>query len=156
MPPEGMVDALLRAQRLLRPNGCLVDVHPTVESAHVEVGPDLCTGDLHADDAWRRHGAADAALRAIVARGIFTVEGAQEFSFRRYADSVEELREYVAGKWTDAHFDEATLNRTRDAMRTHPTASLRLSEQAGITKLLPCPVNALGSRRNIKHAPGDP
>lgn len=132
-----MVDALLRAQRLLRPNGCLVDVHPTVESAHVEVGLDIHTGDLHAEDARRRHAAADAALAAIVARGIFTVEGAQEFSFRRYADSVEELRDYAAEKWTDAHFDEATLTRTRDALRAHPIASLLLREQARVTKLRP-------------------
>ena len=132
-----MVDALLRARRLLRPNGCLVDVHPTVESAHVEVGLDLCTGDLHAEDARRRHVAADAALAAIVARGVFTKEGTQEFSFQRYADPVEELWEYVAEKWTDAHFDEATLNRTRDALRSHPTAFLRLHEQARVTKLRP-------------------
>lgn len=137
MPTEGMVDALLRAQRLLRPNGWLVDVHPTVESAHVEVGPDIRTGDLHAENARLRHAAADAALAAIAARGVFTIEGAQEFSFRRYADSIEELRNYVAEKWTDAHFDEATLNRTRDAMRAHPAASLRLSEQARVTMLRP-------------------
>lgn len=132
-----MVDALLRTQHLLRPNGCLIDVHPTAESAHVEVGPDICTGDLHADDARRRHGAADAALAAIVTREVFTVEGAREFSFRRYADSVEELRDYVAEKWPDAHFDQATLNKTREAMRTHRAASLWLREQARLTKLRP-------------------
>jgi hypothetical protein len=132
-----MVDALLRAQRLLRPNGWLVDVHPTVESAHVEIGLDLHTGDLHAEHARSRHAAADAALAAIVAREVFTIEGAQEISFRRYADSVEELRDYVAEKWTDAHFDEATLTRTRDAMRAHPTASLWLREQVRVTKLRP-------------------
>ena len=134
-----MVDALLSARRLLRPNGCLVDVHPTVESAHVEVGLDLCTGDLHAEDARRRHADADAALATIVARGIFTLDSAREFSFQRYADSVEELWDYVAEKWTDAHFDEATLNRTRDARRSHPKASLRLHEHARITTLRPGP-----------------
>ena len=130
-----MVDALLSARRLLRPDGCLVDVHPTVESAHLEVGVDICTGDLHAEDARRRHAAADAALATIVARGIFAIEGVQEFSFRRYADSVEELWEYVAVKWTDAHFDDATLKRTRDALRTRLTASLWLREQVRVTTL---------------------
>ena len=132
-----MVDALLSARRLLRPNGCLVDLHPTVESAHVEVDLDICTGDLHAEDARRRHAAADAALATIVGREAFTIEGAQEFPFRRHADSVEELQEYVADKWTDAHFDDATLNNTRDALRAHPTASLWLREQARVTKLRP-------------------
>ena len=141
-----MVDALLSARRLLRPNGCLVDVHPTVESAHVEVGLDICTGDLHAEEARPRHAAADAALATIVARGVFIVYGAQEFSFRRYADSVEELWEYVAEKWTDAHFDEATLKKTRDALRAHPTASLRLREQARVTTLRP----ARGVRRSSR------
>ena len=134
-----MVDALLRAQRLLRPIGWLVDIHPTVESAHVEVGPDICTGVLHAEDARRRHAAADAALATIVTRGAFTLEGTQEFSFRRYADSVEELWEYVAAKWTDAQFDDATLNQTRDALRSLPTASLWLREQARVTTLRPRP-----------------
>ena len=131
-----MVDALRRANRLLRPGGCVVDIHPTIEPAHVEVDATM-TGDLHAEDARRRHAEADAALAAIVEQGVFIVDGVREFSFRRYADSVEQLCDYVAQKWTGAQFDEATVNRTRDLLLTHPLASLWLREQARMTKLRP-------------------
>lgn len=132
-----MVDALGRARRLLRPGGFVLDVHPTTEAPHLEVGSGLWTGDLDADDARRRHAAADAAVATVVGLGMFTVEGAEEFSFRRYADSVAELQAYVAGKWTDAHVDRETLDRTLEALPAHGAGLLWLRERARATKLRP-------------------
>jgi hypothetical protein len=132
-----MVDALSRARRLLRPGGFVLDVHPTTEAPHLEVGSGIWTGDLDADDARRRHAAADAAVAAVVGLGMFAVEGTEEFSFRRYADSMAELQAYVASKWTDAHIDPGALDRTVEALRAHGTGLLWLREQARATKLQP-------------------
>src|SRR2546425_11012523 len=132
-----MVDALRRARSMLRPGGFVLDVHATIEAPHLEAGSVLCAGDLHSEDARRRHAAADAAVATALDLGIFTVEGTEEFSFRRYADSLSELQEYVAQKWTDAHLDQATVHRTVEILRAERIARLWLREQARVRKLRP-------------------
>src|SRR5437588_6096578 len=112
-----MVDALRRARRMLRSGGFVLDVHPTVEAPHLEVSSGVWTGDLHAADATRRHAAADAAVAAVVDLKLFTIEGEEEFSFRRYADSLPELKEYIAQKWSDARLDDETVDRTIERLR---------------------------------------
>src|SRR5437588_11933343 len=99
-----MVDALQRARSLLTSGGYVLDLHPTTEAPHLEVGGDLA-GDLRADDARRRHAAAEAALATVLDRHLFVVSGTRDFSFRRYADSLDELTEYVSGKWSHAEFE---------------------------------------------------
>ena len=136
MPAEGMVHALERAHRLLVPDGCLVDLHPTPRASEIEVGEDS-TGPLDAEKAQRRHAAADAALATIVGRGRFVIDGEREFSFRRYGDSIEQLRAYVCSTWHDTHVGDALAAHTREALRAHPAATLRITEQVRITKLRP-------------------
>ena len=132
-----MVDALRRARSMLRLGGFVLDVHPTIEAPHLEVGSGVCTGDLHSEDARRRHAAADAAVATVLDLAIFTVEGTEDFSFRRYADSLSELQEYVAQKWTDAHLDHTTVLRTVEILRAERSATLWLREQARVRKLRP-------------------
>jgi hypothetical protein len=136
MPAEGMVHALHRAHGLLAPDGCLLDLHPTSEAAEIEVGG-VSTGPLDAETAQRRHAAADEALAAIIARGLFVIEGDREFSFRRYGDSIEELRDYIGSTWHDSRVGDALVARTRDALRANPGATLRVTEQVQMTKLRP-------------------
>ena len=132
-----MVDALRRARSMLRLGGFVLDVHPTIEAPHLEVGSGVHAGDLHSEDARRRHAAADAAVATVLDLAIFTVEGTEDFSFRRYADSLSELQEYVAQKWTDAHLDHATVHRTVEILRAERIATLWLREQARVRKLQP-------------------
>src|SRR5437667_12522608 len=132
-----MVDALRRARTMLRSGGLILDVHPTVEAPHLEVGGGAWTGDLHAADARRRHAAADAAVATVVDLKLFTVEGEEEFSFRRYADSLPELREYIAQKWSDGQLDDETVHRTIERLRADRDSVLWLREQARVTTLRP-------------------
>ena len=131
-----MVDALRRTRTMLRFGGCVLDVHPTVEAPHYEVSG-VWTGDLQADDARRRHAAADAAVATVLDMKLFEVEGEEEFSFRRYADSLSELQEYIAQKWSDARVDDETVHRTLDALHADHGGQLWLREQARVTKLRP-------------------
>ena len=131
-----MVDALRRARTMLRPTGFVLDIHPTVEAPHFEVSG-VWTGDLHAADARRRHAAADAAVATVLDSKLFIVEGEEEFSFRRYADSLPELREYIDQKWSDAQVDDKTIDRTLAAFRGNQRTQLWLREQARMTKLRP-------------------
>jgi hypothetical protein len=140
-----MVDALDRARHYLRPSGYLIDVHPTPDPAHLEVGPSAAAADDPVDvaavgdvDEWSgpqtRHARADAALAEAVARGWFAVEAQQEFQFRRYADSVSEMREHFR-TWKGAVLDEAAWRRAAALGRARPAAQLWLREQVSVARL---------------------
>ena len=140
-----MVDALQRAHRWLRPTGYLVDVRPTAEPAHLEVllaagivsvGRVSDVNDLVGPNA--RHARADVALAAAVARGWFVREEHCEFSFHRHADTVEEMRDHVRGKWMGAALDEQSLQHAAALQLSEAGAQLRLREQVGIARLGPC------------------
>lgn len=139
-----MVDALQRAHGWLRPTGSLVDVRPTAAPAHLEVqlaagivsvGRVSDVNDLIGPNA--RHARADVALAAAVARGWFVLEEQREFSFHRHADTVEEMRDYVRGKWMGAALDDRSLQRAAALQLSEAGARLWLREQVGIARLRP-------------------
>jgi len=138
-----MVDALSRACRWVRPpHGCLVDlrpadIHPDVELGLLD-GTVLHVGGLVVDDERRRrHAAADAAVRTTVDRGLVCVKNQQVFSFYRYPDSPDELRDYIAAKWQYTHMDASTHARACGLLRENPGARLWLRERVGIRLLVP-------------------
>jgi hypothetical protein len=131
-----MVDALRRAHRIATPDGTVVDLHPSRAPAVVEIG-DRLTGYVNADDGRRRHAAADAAIAKAVEDGLFEIERVAEFPFHTHADTIEELRDYIEEHWRDAHLDEATVSRTRDARREMPAARPRARERVILTILRP-------------------
>jgi hypothetical protein len=125
-----MVDALRRAHSLLDSGGMVVDIHPTPAPAHLDIatGSEFVRLADRLDDGTpsgprRRHMAADAAVVAGVSSGMFTREGATEFTFRTHADTVDELLDYLQTKWKQLHFAAADLTRARDHLaRRHGTA----------------------------------
>ena len=139
-----MVDALKRTRRLLKPGGWLVDIHPTADPAHVEVGTTdrfILVGDLFEPDETsgprRRYADADAAVATVVAAQLFSVNATRRFSFRRYADTVDELSESVKGKWKGAYLTPETLRRASHELSATPGAMVWLREEVGIAKLAP-------------------
>jgi SAM-dependent methyltransferase len=107
MEPDRMVLALEEVHRLLGPSGTLIDIHPVLGTAQVEVhragqvifaepasaSPD--EGVLHADEA----------LAHVAARGLFVLERQMESDFRVYGSSVDELGDFLAE--ADAHSNQA-------------------------------------------------
>ena len=93
-----MVDALERAHRIVAPDGCVLDLHPTEVPALVQVS-ERTIGPVDGGDAILRHAAAGAALTKVVRDGLFDVDGVVEFNFYTYADTIEELRDYIAENW---------------------------------------------------------
>ena len=96
-----MVDALRRARRWLRSDGCVVDIHPTPLPFTIEVDG-IAVGRVQTADAATRHAAADAAVAEMVRAGLFTVEGTSVFDFYTYAATLDELREHIEANWRDA------------------------------------------------------
>jgi hypothetical protein len=131
-----MVDALRRAHEMVRPSGCVVDLHPTAVVASVEVGAHS-TGRVDGGDAPLRHAAAGAALATVLDAGLFAVDRAVEFTFYTYGDTIEELREYIEENWRSGRIDDAVVRRTRDALRDAPGARPRVCEQVQLTRLRP-------------------
>ena len=130
-----MVDALRRVERFVKASGCIVDLHPTADRAVVEVAG-VPTGFVDAVDGPARHAAADAAVAAVVSAGLLKRADAQTFDFYTYADSVDELRDYVDDTWRDARIDAETVARTRAAVVGAGGARPRIREQVRLSKLL--------------------
>jgi hypothetical protein len=131
-----MVDALRRAHAMVKPGGCVVDLHPTAALASVEVGAHV-TGVVDGGDAPLRHGAAAAALATVLDAGLFAVDRAVEFTFYTYGDTIEELRDYIEENWRNGRIEETVVRRTRDALRDAPGTRPRVREQVRLTKLHP-------------------
>ena len=141
MEPEGMVDALGRILKCLRPLGWLIDIHPTPEAARMEVWlPEgiVSAGDLidHDDHSGprTRHAQADNALSTAIARGWFVLEERRQFTFRRHANTLSEMRAYVESKWQRAGFEEATWVGASPLLQD-PRARLSVHEQVRIGRL---------------------
>jgi hypothetical protein len=131
-----MVHALHQAHRMLQRRGCVVDLHPTAEVPAVEVGT-VRTGSVVTGDGPARHAAADNAIAVVIADGIFAADATTEFAFYTYADTIDELREYVEENWRDARIRDEVVARTRDALRATPGIRPRVREDVRATRLRP-------------------
>jgi hypothetical protein len=124
---------------MAKPDGCVVDLHPSAAPALLEVG-DRTTGRVDAADAPLRHAAAGVALAAVVDEGLFAIERALNFTFYTYGDTIEELREYIVENWRNAQIDDETVDRTREALGAGLRSQgvrPRVREQVLATKLRP-------------------
>ena len=136
-----MVDALNRAHRWLRPDGCLIDLRPTTDLvARVQVGkpegPWTDVGALIIQNERRlRYAAADRALQAVLDRGVFALASEGTLDFIRYADSPDELRDYIASHWRETHMDAATHARAAARIRQEPGHGVRLMERLVMRRL---------------------
>ncbi len=91
-----MVHALDETRRLLKADGCLIDIHPFAEASLLKVHsggeilfsqpkPDFCEDDyLHADHA----------IENSVRQKKYLLDGSDEFEYIIYGASISELRTY--------------------------------------------------------------
>lgn len=144
-----MVHALEEIRRLLKPDGCLIDIHPIRKAPLIKVyrGENLLLAESDPGydyDEGLRH--ADEALEEVVRRGLFLVEGKSEFEAVTYASTVAEMRDYWAkyGAFDDESKDEAITARQNEVyaqadeiMQNALGAVLTYHERARITRLEP-------------------
>jgi SAM-dependent methyltransferase len=149
MEVEGMVHALEEIHRLLKPDGCLIDIHPIRKAPLIKIhrGSDLVftESDPGYDyDEGLRH--ADDALDEVIQRGVFRVEGKSEFELVTHASSATELQDYWAkyGAFDVSPKDTAVAARQNDVyakaseiMRDGSKAEIGYYERARITRLKP-------------------
>jgi hypothetical protein len=149
MAREGMVHALEAIHRLLKPGGCLINIHPLPQAPLAKIvqsGKITFTGPVPApneDDARQ----AEAALAQVVQRRLFVVERSGVFDFLVYASSVAELHNFLeeANAFQDSPPDEAAAAaqaelaaRLEEALQAAGEgAEVAYHERARITRLMP-------------------
>jgi len=136
-----MVHALEKIYRLLKPDGILIDIHPPPEPSSIDVrvaGRTHAAGWLHETDDYGDYEAADEALAAIAARGLFAIERQGIFSFLTYVDTLVELRNYLTEEWENASIDDVTAARVEELMSApQRDKEIVLREQVRIARLRP-------------------
>jgi hypothetical protein len=127
---------------MLDVGGIVVDIHPTPEPAHLEVATGsafLRVADRIDDGSAlgprQRHAAADAAIEACVSSGEFKRDLDTKFTFHTYADTVDELLEFLETKWKQLHFDAGALQRARSLQARRPTSVITVTERVAACRL---------------------
>jgi SAM-dependent methyltransferase len=144
-----MVHALEEIHRVTRPGGTLIEIHPALEFPFLEVRSneqlffsENDPGFDYEEDS--RH--AEAAVAAVVGRGLFVLEESRRFELRKHASSLKELRDHWAiADAYDPEEKEETLARRAEEMyagahevlERSPGAELVYVEPATISRLTP-------------------
>ena len=136
-----MVHALEKIRELLQPDGRLIDIHPSGAPPPIEVRIGQQTtvvGWMRETDDFIEYAQASAALSEAVQRGWFDVERKGAFEFATHADSISDLRDYLAKEWKDAILDEAVAARAEQLLsRVERDKGLIVREQIRIARLRP-------------------
>jgi SAM-dependent methyltransferase len=120
MERAGMVHALEKIARLLKPDGILLDIHPTNEPAAIAVRlreQIIPAGWINESDDYVEYEWADEALQHVVNGGQFRLERTGTFEFMWHADSMVDLRAYLAEEWKDAIIDDVTAMRIEELLK---------------------------------------
>ena len=144
-----MVHALEEIKRLLKPDGYLIDIHP-IEDGMIKI---LRQADLlftstdpgYDTDESLEH--ADKALKDVVRRGLYLIEGKEEeFEVITYASSAGELQDYWAKYEAYDHEPKGDVIVARqnnmyakadEIMKNVPSAEISYHERVRITRLKP-------------------
>lgn len=153
MEHEGMVDALEEIHRLLKPAGILIEIHPAVDAPpFVEVRSNRELFFSEDDPAFDyeddlRH--ADAAVEAVLDRGLFVLDDRRRFELRTYSASVKELRDHWAfvGAY-DPEEPEERLVRRRDEMYERAREVLERSRGGELVYVEPATMSRLTPSRS--------
>ena len=136
-----MVHALERIHASLEPDGSLIDIHPSGEPPPIEVriGRQVTVvGWMKEADDFVEYAQASAALSEAIGRGWFEVERKGTFEFATCADSISDLREYLAKEWKDAILEEAVMAKATELLDTlERDKELVVREQIRIARLRP-------------------
>jgi hypothetical protein len=134
-----MVHALEEVHRLLKPDGCLIEIHPILENPLVKVfagSTVLFTGFYPGFDYLEDLRQAEKALLQSVQRGLFILQRSREFDFLTYGSSITELQDV----WEEpAESREAELYTQVEEVMQAVGQGVKVAfyEKARINKFLP-------------------
>ena len=136
-----MVHALETVHGLLKPDGRLIDIHPSGEPPLFIVRSgerSEIAGWLEETDDFIEYRQAEAALTQAVSDRLFTVERRSTFLFNLYADTFAELSAYLEANWSDAVIPSDTAAHAKALQKTaRGKTEVLLREQVWISRLRP-------------------
>ena len=100
-----MVHALEEVQRLLKSDGCLIDIQPLIEAPLLKVYQGSTVIFVEPDPSYDYEEdlrPANAALTQVIQRGLFVIEERSEFDFLTHGSSAQELLDF----WGKAGADD--------------------------------------------------
>jgi hypothetical protein len=100
-----MVHALEEAQRLLKPDGGLIDIQPLIEAPLLKIYQGDSVIFVEPDPSYDYEEdlrQADAVLTQVIQHGLFVIEGRREFDFLTHGSSARELLTF----WGKASADD--------------------------------------------------
>ena len=130
-----MVHALEQIHDLLKPEGHLIDIHPSGEPAEFVRLLDeweRLFGYLQETDDYIEYRQADEALETAVSRGLFLVEKSGEFDFHTYADSFDSLKTFLDENWSDAVIPDEVIAEAHELDKEHGRRTVFLREKTKI------------------------
>jgi len=130
-----MVHALEQIHNLLKPGGCLIDIHPNGELVefHYQVDEgEQFLGYMQESDDYIEYLQADEAVQTAVDGGLFHLEAARGFEFRTYADSFNELKAFLEENWSDAVITQDVIVRAGKLETEHGLYQSILREQVKV------------------------
>lgn len=133
-----MVHALEQVHRILKPPGYLIDIHPSGEPAEFVYpldGKEHHIGIMQETDDYIEYRQADEAIQAALAKGLFRVEKSDVFEFRTYAESFNELREYLDENWSDALITDDVIANARRLEKEYGNCKVLLREMVSLSLL---------------------
>jgi len=134
-----MVHALEEIHRLLKPDGCLIEIHPILETPLVKVfdGSTLLLDEPYPGfDYLEDLRQAENALQQSLQQGLFILQGSREFDVLTYSSSITELQDL----WEEPpESREAELyTQVEEVMQAvGHGVKVALHEKARISKLMP-------------------
>ena len=139
-----MVHALETIYCLLGLTGRLIDIHPRGKPTPLYALDDNAKGLLgliQETDDFIEYRQADAAIQDLVSRNWFLLAQKEVFEYATYANSLEELSEFLTETWSDAVIDaptwEAAAQMGLAQELTGAKRRLQMVEQVGMSLLLP-------------------
>lgn len=114
-----MVHALKITRSLLKPDGVLIDIHPSGTPAQVEahVGGEIqVAGTIEEAGNFEEYFEASAALKEVTGRGLFGLEREEQFTFLIHAPTIQALADFIEAEWSDATLSEETIERAGGLM----------------------------------------
>ena len=158
-----MVHALEKIQQLLKTDGILLDIHPTNEPAVITVRLHeqfIPAGWVNESDDYVEYEWADEALQHMIDSERFTLERAGTFEFVWHADSMNDLRAYLAEEWHDAIIDDITAMRVEELLKLPihnkeilVSEAIRIAQYRRVGARKPRPYNFLCRYNTASNAP---
>lgn len=143
-----MVHALEEIRRLLQSDGCLIDIHP-IANGMIKILRQRDVLFTSTDPGYDTDGSikdADQAIQQVIQRGLYLIEGTEEFEVIAYASSAGELQDYWEKyeAYNDVPKDDAIVAlqndiyaKANEIMKDAPLAEISYHELVRITRLKP-------------------